>query len=209
MRGRRRKIWLLCGVLLFLCVYWCGWYQALDEGFVELNSCPACYGQNLCPLMLETVYTAGHKIRLKGYTSWKIFSFLNVKNVYYGQSGEQSLVLKKLAHDAELQEFNVKLCKAVRETQDCDVSRAIKTLLMRANNNVAQVVSRYPHLFEQSDGVKCNHNGTIQHLYKNYMKIDTGPYQQEHFLTMLAVNMEPLMLNVSFPVSFDMIEYTF
>ncbi|XP_053635768.1 divergent protein kinase domain 2A isoform X1 [Cherax quadricarinatus] len=195
MRRRRKKMWTLCGVLLLLLVYLGGWYQRLDEQFFELHTCPACYGQTLCSQLLRDEYSSHSKIELTGFTSWKIINFFNVKNVYYGQSGENSIVLKKLAHNSELKEFDQNLCKASKETENCDVSQAIKNILIKTNHNFSQIISRYPQLFEISEGVRCNHNRSIQNLYDNYIKIDAGPYHHHHFITMLAVNMEPLILN--------------
>ncbi|XP_045601998.1 divergent protein kinase domain 2A [Procambarus clarkii] len=192
---RRRKTWLLCGLAVVVLVYLCGWYQRLDKTFVALHTCPACYGQTLCSHLLHDEYSSTTKIQLTGFSTWKIMNFFNVKNVYYGESAENSVVLKKLAHDSELKEFDSNLCKASRDTEQCDVSQAIKTLLIKTSHNFSQIISRYPQLFKMSEGVKCNHNRSIQHLYDNYVKLDNGPYHHHHFITMLAVNMEPLILN--------------
>ncbi|XP_071551052.1 divergent protein kinase domain 2A [Panulirus ornatus] len=197
MRRKRRRVWILCSLLLVLLIYVHGWYQTLDEKFLELHTCPACYGQALCASLIENEHSSPsqNEIVLTGFSSWKIMKFFNVKNVFYGQSGENSVVLKKLAHDSELYEFDQKLCKSVKETENCDPSQAVKLFVNKVSSSISQVISRYPHLFETTDGIKCNHNRSIESLYEQYIRIDSGPYNRHHFLTLLAVNMEPLILN--------------
>lgn len=194
MRNRRRTL-LVGGIVLLLTVYFCGWNQPLDEKFVELTSCPACYGQSICSFMLHHQNSAVSKIELSGVTSLKIMKFLNDKNVYFGCSNENTVVLKKLAHDSELRAFDKKICD-INKIIDCNVSEAIDYLVKENSYDVARAVDRHPSLFT-SDGLMCNHSRVLQHLYRKYTKIDSGPYQRQHFLTMLAVNFEPLLMNVS------------
>lgn len=134
---------------------------------------------------------------MASYSKWKLARLLNVKNVYYAERNGVPLILKKLAHDSELRDFNTNLCEANNQDAGCDIAQAVKLLLLKSRNDVAQVVSRYPHVFEMSEGVKCNHKRALYHLFDNFLKIDNGPYQQHHFLSLLAVNMEPLILYVS------------
>ena len=56
----------------------------------ELEKCPACFGTNLCP-----AFESGD-IQFTGFTSWRFFQFLNVKNVFYGFWGSRniSIVIK-------------------------------------------------------------------------------------------------------------------
>lgn len=191
----RRKILFVGGTVLLLIVYLCGWNQPLDGKFMELPSCPACYGQSLCSVMLQHQNSTVPRIELSGVTSLKIMKFLNYKNVYFGCSDKDTVVLKKLAHDSELREFDRKICD-INKMINCNVSEAIDYLVMKNNHDVAQIVDRHPSLFT-SDGIMCNHSRILQHLYRKYIKIDPGPYQQQHFLTLLAINFEPLLINVS------------
>ncbi|KAK7082337.1 hypothetical protein SK128_004051 [Halocaridina rubra] len=179
-------------VVIFLLLY--GWQESVDESFVNLEMCPACYGQSLCGAMLKKQNSDVDNFLLRGYSQWKIMKFFNIKNVYFASFHEKLVVMKKLAHDSELQEFDEVLCKASRHSLNCNVSLALKTLLSEAGDDILQVISRHPELFEKSDATKCAHNRTILELFKKYSVIDYGPYHRHHFLTMLAVNMEPLMM---------------
>ena len=168
----------------------------IDEYFVDLQSCPACYGQSHCNIVIEGE-SSGGKIRLTGYSKWKFMKYANLKNVFYAVFGEEQVVLKKLAHDSELTEFDEKLCRASKLSRNCNVSQAIKDIVAKAGNDISHIVSHNKELFEDSDAVKCHHNRNIKKLYENFLQNDFGPYHLHHFLTMLAVNMEPLLVMVS------------
>ena len=182
-------------IVLFLTVFICGRHQLLDEKFVELSTCPACYGQSICPEMLQQQNVAVSTIQLSGVSSLRVFKILNYKNVYFGCSDKVTLVLKKLAHDSELHEFDKKICD-ITKVMNCNVSEVIDYLVKKNNYNVSQIVDQHLSLFT-SDGIMCNHTRILQYLYRKYTNIDSGPYHQQHFLTMLAVNFEPLLINVS------------
>lgn len=121
-------------------------------------------------------------------------NLMNVKNVFYGKMRDVPVVLKKLAHNSELNDFDEKLCKTAEQPENCSISQALKVLLAKDGQDVLQVVSKYPDLFQASDAVKCNHSRTVEVLYESFKKTDRGPYHQHHFLTMLAVNIEPLVI---------------
>lgn len=196
MRYRRKLVPLMSGTLMLITVYLCGWNQPLDEAFMELSSCPACYGQDLCPAILPQHNGGDPEIELKGLSGWKIMKFINYKNVYYGCRGENILVLKKLAHTTELREFDKNICSMKKELY-CNVSNIIDKLLQKNSYDIASVVRQHPSVFGKSDIIMCNHSRVIQHLYREYTKIDGEPHQHQHFLTMLAINSEPLLINVS------------
>lgn len=75
----------------------------------EIETCPFCYGENLCDDIQE------NKITLKYQTFTDFFyNVFSVKNVYFGQYGTKQVVLKKLAHNDELLKIN---CTVL----DCDI----------------------------------------------------------------------------------------
>lgn len=196
MRSKKRLLSIMSGVFILMVIYLCGWNQPLDEAFMELPSCPACYGQSLCSVILPDQNGAVQRIKLTGASAWKLMNFINYKNVYYGSREESTVVLKKLAHDAELRNIDKQICN-IKQTLNCNVSEIIDNLLRRNNFDAASVVRQYPSVFGKSDSIICNHSQVFQHLYRKYTKIDKGPHHQHHFLTMLAINSEPLVLNVS------------
>lgn len=191
---KKKFLSLMSGTFMLMTVYLCGWDISLDEAFVELPSCPSCYGQGLCPLILPHQNASVQRIELTGTSGWKLMKFVNYKNVYYGHSGENPVVLKKLAHDTELREFDKKVCN-MKRALNCNVSEILGDLLWRNNYDVALVIRQHPSVFGKSDSIMCNHSRILQHLYRKYTKIDKGPHQQQHFLTTLAINSEPLLLS--------------
>ncbi|XP_068217635.1 divergent protein kinase domain 2A-like [Palaemon carinicauda] len=192
MRLKWRSIVVYTSVLLFI-IFVFGWRQILDERLVDLHTCPACYGQSHCSSMLENEKFSG-SIKLTSYSQVKFMNYINIKNVYYAKFGEELVVLKKLAHDSELKEIDEKFCKASKLPQNCNVSQAIKMIMTRAGNDITQVIRHNKELFEESDAVKCKHDRNIFKMYEAFFRTDSGPYHIHHFLTMLAVNMEPLLI---------------
>ncbi|XP_042864550.1 divergent protein kinase domain 2A-like [Penaeus japonicus] len=184
---------LFLGIVITL-IFFYGWYQKVDD-IVDLETCPACYGQTLCSTLVGHQEPLSERLQLTSFSKWKILNLVNVKNVYYGEMRDMPVVLKKLAHSSELREFDERVCKVAEQTENCSISQALKLLLAREGQDVLQVVNKYPDLFESSDAVKCNHSRTVEVLYENFMKTDRGPYHQHHFLTMLAVNIEPLVIS--------------
>ncbi|KOB52977.1 UPF0672 protein C3orf58-like protein [Operophtera brumata] len=71
----------------------------------DLHRCPACYGVSVCPELYS------NQITVVDYgTGWS--NLFNAKNVYYGYTNSnRGVVLKKLAHDWELEELDLSLCK--------------------------------------------------------------------------------------------------
>ncbi|XP_064087734.1 divergent protein kinase domain 2A-like [Macrobrachium nipponense] len=192
MRLRWRSVMIYTSIFLCIIIIF-GWRQMLDENLVDLHTCPACYGQSHCSSMFEKE-TFNRNIRLTSYSQVKYMNYINIKNVYYAKFGEEHVVLKKLAHDSELREIDEKFCKASKLPHNCNVSQAIKIIVTRAGNDIFQVIRNNKVLFEESDAVKCSHDRNILKLYEAFARTDSGPYHIHHFLTMLAVNMEPLLI---------------
>ena len=76
-----------------------------DPREVDLQKCPACFGEKLCPEFLKG------SIVLTNWTRYRLTKLFNVKNVYYGQYFGRPVVLKKLAHDDELEVFDREVCR--------------------------------------------------------------------------------------------------
>ena len=91
----------------------------------ELDKCPACFGTNICP-----AFKSGD-LRLTGFTSWRFFQFLNVKNVFNGfwVSRNISVVIKKLGYNSELENIDKNLCKLVERDEACNLKNAMKKLV--------------------------------------------------------------------------------
>ena len=90
-----------------------------------MDKCPACFGTNICP-----AFKSGD-LRLTGFTSWRFFQFLNVKNVFNGfwVSRNISVVIKKLGYNSELENIDKNLCKLVERDEACNLKNAMKKLV--------------------------------------------------------------------------------
>ncbi|CAL4159859.1 unnamed protein product, partial [Meganyctiphanes norvegica] len=189
---RRKKKIFLCVILPLTFLMHLFWYQIIDETFVELKTCPACYGRDLCSNLIINE-DGKHSIQLSGFSSLRLSKMINIKNVFYAFDGNEYLVLKKLAHDAELTDFDNNLCTSVGEAEGCDVALALKRIVKDNNEDIFKIIKKNPKLFENSDALRCNHNNTVNHLYKKFKRLNSGMYELHNFLTLLAVNIEPLI----------------
>ena len=98
------------------------------ENFLEVSTCPACYGKSFCPKLLSGNYT------FVGLSSVRFLDFTNIKNVHISKSGSQKIVLKKLGHDSELNALDKRICTDAGYSSNCDSSRAVyqtKSALVR------------------------------------------------------------------------------
>ncbi|CAG9813979.1 unnamed protein product [Phaedon cochleariae] len=77
----------------------------------ELQTCPFCYGEDMCVDIRE------NKITLQ-YSSVSdfIYNLLSVKNVYFAVYDNKKVVLKKLAHDSELHKLDLDSIKSVKHS---------------------------------------------------------------------------------------------
>ena len=117
---RRLSKWLKAvGAVVLLCFFI---YEILRRSkkinlrsheVLEIEKCPACFGEDLCPEFFHGT------IQLKDFALWQ--SLFNEKNIYFGQYKGKDVVLKKLAHDKELLNFDTKICELITElTQRID-----------------------------------------------------------------------------------------
>jgi len=73
--------------------------QASLDDLTEAWKCPACFGSDFC------LTISSGDVRLRPFISW-----INAKNVYFGRWEGRPVALKKLGHDWELNELDVRLC---------------------------------------------------------------------------------------------------
>jgi len=115
-RNRRFRSFLLL-ILLFLIlsfiVYKFFIYTPSNLHFIELNSCPACFGVHLCPLfgtnhvqlsgLMTTITSLLLSIIHIGWQRFSLFNndMFNIKNIYYGTLNNHPVIFKKMAHQSE------------------------------------------------------------------------------------------------------------
>lgn len=164
---------------------------SLDE-LTEAWKCPACYGTDFCMAI-----TNGD-VHLRPFISW-----LNAKNVYFGHWNSQAIALKKLGHNWELDELDVRLCRLMEESPSCilsdltwrldDVHKAIFSAVQPSpdSNNLRAGISFCP----------VAEAGQIDELVQRVAKRSKETAYKSlliHALTMFVLNPEPVILQVNF-----------
>ena len=162
---------------------------------LEIEKCPACYGDDLCPELIHG------NIEITNQNFWTTVLF-NAKNVYFGlYKGRGAVVLKKLAHTDELETFDRKLCEITPSISPrCDnAARNIRLLasLWAPNHHhnhdsidYSLLKANVPPEIETFSCVRSQE--LIDYLYQK------KHWKAEHFLTLSFVNPEPLIVT-AFP----------
>ena len=159
------------------------------ENFLEVSTCPACYGQSFCPKLLSGNYT------FVGLSNIRFLDFTNVKNVHISTSGSQKIVLKKLGHDSELNKLDARICSDSGYAANCDSSRAIyqtKSALVREMS---------PVVFKNlSPPMHCPSQRLVDRIVEDYKE---RKHEQEfhmddkmQLITTLMINAEPIIMQV-------------
>ena len=157
---------------------------------LEIEKCPACYGDDLCPEFIHG------NIEISNQNFWTVV--FNAKNVYFGLYKGHDVVLKKLAHTKELETFDRKLC---------ELTPSISPRCDNAARNIRLLASLWDHHHHDSieySLLKANLPPEIetfscvrsQELI--YFLNRKKHWKAEHFLTLSFVNPEPLIVT-AFP----------
>ena len=196
---------ILCFIFFIIAIilYYQNAIIRVNENFFLDSKCPACYGRNLCEKFLykktsNDVVTQQEELKI--FSRWNILNVLNVKNVFYGKFANNIYVLKKLAHNSELAQFDNNVCLLVKNISmrlSCEPSMALTTLILQKNKTIERIVQDYNILFEKSHVVQCKDFQLINYLWKRFQAFYNHKNSLENFITLLAINPEPLFLIVS------------
>lgn len=155
----------------------------------DLNRCPACYGVSVCPELYS------NQILLESGHSWS--RMFNAKNVYYGfTKSNRRVVLKKLAQNWELQEFDTKLCKTWKLKHDCkpidllNISKVDEKIMSMVHYNFS-----WPDTEPRKGLVLCPYAYSIIDFMKP-MLAKQSKSDLINIWTVLSINPEPLILQV-------------
>lgn len=158
---------LICFIPIFFGILIFIWLQKPISQLSEIEQCPFCYGRTKCKDFHET------NIKLQYTTLYYIFyNLLSVKNVYFAKYQEIDVVLKKLAHTTELNEFKSNK-KPTWITND--------TIINFLNN---------PTLSEVKHFKTCDHRTSELFLNRMLHK------DLREVWTLLQINVEPLILEI-------------
>lgn len=164
-----------------------------DEYFVDAVKCPACYGTSSCQRFRR------NEFQLHSYSKFRAFDLVNVKNVHFGAHLEsRPVVLKKLASNKELREFDDDVCNQAKQPSGCDVSVAI------FKSDFAEVIYshmlQHSHVRDLSDLVKCPSQRLLDRIYEMYKERQSDGFLSRHnkiqLITTLAINPEPIILQI-------------
>ena len=186
--------------------------QLGTEEFLSKKNCPFCYGISIChELELNNINSRLYDFvfdnendLLNTYHLKKLF---NIKNVYFIKDNfsNKKFLLKKLAHDSELEDFDIKEVNCL-ENYAClnDFIQSNKAHLINQRINSTFLKINYKVLNIES--VKCFTDRILNLIYKNkFNSKDSENYFDKNvmLLTTLKINPEPLILQVYFKLFFN------
>lgn len=170
-----------------------------EDTFLNVHLCPACYGQNICPIFYHNDF------RFVGASKLRLSQLFNTKNVYYGEVKNHRVVAKKLAHNWELKENDQRLCNIAIGISRCDVREAVIKIV--SQNNHLPKIQRLSEVIKQvgnlTDIVKCPSERFLIYLHEKIIGDKEGLLYEEALAELvysLTVNPEHLILE-SFPQS--------
>ncbi|XP_043254568.1 divergent protein kinase domain 2A-like [Colletes gigas] len=164
------------------------------DHLIELHKCPACFGTSACNDI--------RKVDITPYDSYSAFSyFFGVKNVFFGFLDGNKVLLKKLAHSTELNEFDRMLCENKNFAHIC--TRDLEKLYNETNINFYELVVQEVTLDFTKDNLSrlrvCPNtqrlSNLLQHIYLNNKHVDSK-ILDINIWTSIVLNPEPLILQI-------------
>lgn len=156
----------------------------------DLDRCPACYGVSVCPELYSNQIT----VEDNGWTN-----LFNAKNVYYGYTkSNRRVVLKKLAHDWELEELDSGLCKRWNLPANCKPMD-----LVNGSNIDGKIVKLVEHGKVTQDTtmqklILCPYAYSIYDFVQPALNAKANNrFDRMYIWTMLNINPEPIILQVT------------
>ncbi|XP_041975733.1 divergent protein kinase domain 2A [Aricia agestis] len=157
----------------------------------DLSQCPACYGVSVCP----ELYSSQIALDTSHWTS-----VFNVKNVYYGYTkSNRRIVLKKLASDSELKEFDNEFCKTWGLKSNCkpvDLLNAVN--IDEKILSIVQYNFTWPDLEPRHGLIVCPYAYSVYDAIRPILNNKKSNYKSEmlNIWTMLSINPEPIILQI-------------
>ena len=161
------------------------------ENFLEVSTCPACYGRSLCPALLSGNYT------LLGLSSIRFLDIFNVKNVHMSQNGSHKIVLKKLGHYDELRNLDKRICIDAGYKANCDSSRAIYQTKSATEREMNPAVVK-----GLSSPMHCPSQRLVDRIVEYYRERKSKNDEfhiddRAQLITTLMINAEPIIMQVN------------
>lgn len=155
----------------------------------DLSKCPYCYGTDLC-----VYFKNGDVTLVTDSLDSLIFNYVNTKNVYLAKFHNKSVIIKKLAHDKEISEFDDLLCTERGLGSDCSVSEIHDVFDYKS-----ELVMFLNHSEYLSNFKTCSEDATMLFLdliLRNKPENVSEDIYMRQVWTILKLNVEPLLLQV-------------
>ena len=203
-QNRSRHFKLTCFYLFFVFVllyifgslYWIVSLNHLsDVTFLETEKCPACFGQSLCPKLLN------NEIEFTGISKFRSFDPLNTKNIYFARQKDTGLplVVKKLARDTDFDDVDSKICHDAGMDSNCDLQTAILRLPIIQTGTKLDTIAK--HLQGLTPLFVCPSVRLMQRVFDKYRERTSAEQIVNRDKVQLwmssLVNAEPITLQVS------------
>ena len=134
-----------------------------DENFNEISKCPLCYGKRLCN-QIKNYKILKLETNVLGDDTYLFNRIVNIKNVYYAKlKYSQKVVIKKLAHRAELEQFDT-------EEKKCDSLNCISKII-HSKYKFLTPNTFSPQVLDIEFGT-CFSDRLIDMILKNYKEYD-------------------------------------
>ena len=197
---------------LFLIGFWCLFVNLLlillkfdevsieDEAFLNRKTCPFCYGLELCDQLESKAIVFEEELQL--LRTYTLIPWLNIKNVFFGKQANSGkhLVLKKLAHNKELESFDhIERSCLINRTQ---VGSCLNKLITFNRSVISQkltgdMLTRLSHDLD-IEATHCATDRIAELIYKSYESHRISIFNLNvMILSTLKINAEPLILQVN------------
>ncbi|XP_058806601.1 divergent protein kinase domain 2A-like isoform X1 [Phymastichus coffea] len=146
------------------------------DNLTEKEKCPACFGMSMCHEI--------HNIDFDFIDFYTIFNNLfSIKNVYYGSFKNKRVVMKKLAKNSELADFDEIFANTINK--DVDFNALVTSQLINSNITDPNVKL-----------VLCPSIQETHSLIQNIKNLDDDSDHLKYLWTILKINPEPIILEI-------------
>lgn len=158
------------------------------ETLLELEKCPACYGNSACGFVKDIELEYRDPGTLLSY-------FTGTRNVFRGSLADKRFVIKKLADDAELRDFDRRICQTDSSEPCVNINAS--------NEDLYGFIKKTVSLDFGEDDLSrlriCPSTNRLMTLL-NRAYSDKGNFDGNELLfnawTIVSINPEPIMLQV-------------
>lgn len=162
----------------------------VEEKFLQLQTCPFCYGTSFCNQLYQKIIKLENQNSLSGTFFFQ--SLLNIKNVFFVVDSftDQKYVFKKLAHSNELDQFDLNEKQRIESIPKSILAKKLDADLFKQISNYLQI-----------EIGTCLSQRLLDLMYLSFIKFNNLSEKKLELinlmlLTTLKINPEPLILQV-------------